>query len=139
MRPHSPVASTTAKQAGFTLVELSIVLVIIGLLVGGILGGQELIRAAELNSISSDANKYKVAVNAFRLKYNAMPGDMKNAFDYWGAAQGCTNAQTGTGCNGNGDGRMTWNSEGVRAWSHLAWAGIVPGTWALASTPVTTV
>ncbi|PZP83692.1 MAG: type II secretion system protein, partial [Azospirillum brasilense] len=56
---------------GFSLVELSIVLVILGLLTGGILGGQSLIRAAELRTISTDANRYITAAQTFRDKYFA--------------------------------------------------------------------
>ena len=57
------------KNQGFSLVELAIVLVIIGLITGGILTGQELIRASELNSVASDYNKVKTAINTFQLKY----------------------------------------------------------------------
>ena len=59
---------------GFTLVELSIVLVIIGLIVGGILTGKDLIRAAELRSVQSDKEKIVTAINTFELKYNCLPG-----------------------------------------------------------------
>ena len=57
------------RESAFSLVELSIVLVILGLLVGGILGGQSLIKAAELRSITSDIESYRVAVNSFKIKY----------------------------------------------------------------------
>ena len=63
---------------GFTLIALSLVLVIIGLLVGGILVGRELIRAAELCADISAVDKFDAAVNAFRLKYNCLPGDCHN-------------------------------------------------------------
>ena len=65
----------STAQPGFSLVELSIVLVILGLLTGGILAGQSLIRAAELRSISTDYSRYIAAVQAFRDKYFALPGD----------------------------------------------------------------
>jgi len=61
---------------GFTLIEISIVLVIIGLLVGGIMVGQDLIRAAEIRAQISQIEKYQAAVNAFRTKYNGLPGDI---------------------------------------------------------------
>lgn len=117
---------------GFSLVELSIVLVILGLLVGGILGGQSLIHAAELRSVITDIDKYKVAINAFKIKYNALPGDMPNATDYWGATGGCPNA-AGTGtqtCNGDGNnlisnaGAAGTFGECFRLWQHLANANI---------------
>src|SRR3982751_930235 len=63
-------------EKGFTLIELSIVLVIIGLIVGGVLVGQDLIRAAEVRATISQIEKYNTAVNTFRGKYNALPGDL---------------------------------------------------------------
>jgi prepilin-type N-terminal cleavage/methylation domain-containing protein len=68
-----------ARQKGFTLIELSIVLVIIGLIVGGVLVGQDLIRAAEVRATISQIEKYNTAVNTFRVKYDALPGDMTQA------------------------------------------------------------
>ena len=61
---------------GFTLIELSIVLVIIGLLVGGVLTGQDLIKSATVRAQISQIEKYNTAVNTFQGKYDALPGDM---------------------------------------------------------------
>jgi prepilin-type N-terminal cleavage/methylation domain-containing protein len=127
---------------GFTLVEIAIVLVVIGLVVGGILVGRDLIRAAELRSVISDVEKYKAAVNTFRLKFNALPGDMLDATTYWGAADpNPTTCKTtiGTGtqtCNGNGDWKNGYppapnpgpfHYENYRFWQHLANAGLING------------
>ena len=60
-------------QSAFTLVELSIVLIIVGLLVGGVLTGQALIRAAELRAITTEKDKYITTLYAFRDKYQALP------------------------------------------------------------------
>ena len=126
------------KQRAFTLVELSIVLVIIGLLVGGVLTGQSLIRAAELRSVSSQLQRYQAAVMTFRDKYFALPGDMTNATAYWGTATNCpgTSAQpstTAATCNGDGDGKLSVaaaNSDEVfRFWQHLANAGLIEGNY----------
>jgi prepilin-type N-terminal cleavage/methylation domain-containing protein len=61
---------------GFTLIELSIVLVVIGLIVGGVLVGQNLIQAAEVRAQITQIEKYNSAVNTFRSKFNSIPGDM---------------------------------------------------------------
>lgn len=129
---------TTSR--GFSLVELSIVLVILGLLVGGVLTGQSLIRAAELRSVTTEFQKYQSAINTFRDKYFAIPGDMANATSFWGAAHATpatclTTVGTGTQtCNGNGDGNVWYGAASQRSepfafWSHLAFAGLIEGTY----------
>lgn len=126
----------------FSLVELSIVLVILGLLTGGILTGQSLIRASELRAVTTEFDAYKTAVMTFRGKYFALPGDMNNAIDFWGAVNvnetTCGTTQ-GTGtqtCNGDGDGEIdvlpnsgTDSSEPFRAWQHLANAELLAGSF----------
>ena len=145
-------------KKGFSLVELAIVLVILGLLVGGILLGQNLIRAAELRSVPAQFKEYETAFNLFQEKYLAFPGDMKNAVDFWGAQAGGTDIgydstcaalltpATGEAtCNGDGDGDIAPNNaelyEGFRAWQHLANAGMIGGSFsgvtAHASDPTT--
>lgn len=130
---------------GFSLVELSIVLVILGLLTGGVLGGQSLIRAAELRSLSSEMSRYSTAVNTFRDKYIGLPGDISNATRFWGfsgttASPGCTTnssaatASPGT-CDGDGDGIIrdataaSRTGESFQAWKQLALAGMVEGSY----------
>ena len=72
----------TSHISAFSLVELSIVLVILGLLVGGVLSGQSLIRAAELRSVTTEYSRYTTAISSFRDKYFALPGDMSNATSF---------------------------------------------------------
>ena len=72
-------SDSVTEQKGFTLIELSIVLVIIGLIVGGVLVGQDLIRAAEIRATVGQVEKYNSAVNTFRTKYNGIPGDLSSA------------------------------------------------------------
>jgi len=127
------------EKKAFSLIELSIVLVILGLLVGGVLAGQSLIRAAELRSISADSTKYKMAIMAFRDKYFALPGDMINATSFWGdqatGVGSCASASTADGtpgtCNGNGDGRLAYATHGEpgRLWQHMAMAGLIEGSY----------
>lgn len=124
---------------GFSLVELSIVLVILGLLTGGILTGQSLIRASELRAVTTEYQRYVAAMQTFRDKYFALPGDMRNATSFWGAQDPTpATCQTTTStaaltCDGNGDGIIGSGSaqlyELYRAWQHLANAGLIEGTY----------
>lgn len=86
------------RTSGFTLIELSIVLVIIGLVIGGILVGQDLIKAAELRATISQKEKFDSAVNTFRNKFGGKPGDLSN-FVYF-SGQLTTGGMTGA--NGRG-------------------------------------
>src|SRR6266568_6201179 len=72
-----------SDQAGFTLVEIAIVLVIIGLLLGGILKGQEMITQARIKNVINDFNGITAAVNSYQDRYRALPGDDKNATTRW--------------------------------------------------------
>ncbi len=126
------------KNSGFSLLELSIVLVIIGLIAGGIVAGSSMIRAAELRAVATEFTQYQTAVNTFRDKYLGLPGDLKNAEQFWGTAHATdatciTTASTGIEtCNGNGDGNMlfsTRSAEPYRFWQHLANAGLVSGAF----------
>lgn len=127
-------------QRGFSLVELSIVLVILGLLTGGILAGQSLIRAAELRSVNTEFSRYLAATQTFRDKYFAIPGDMANATKFWGDDNAAcpdplvTNGTPGT-CNSNGDSDLNLataanaTSEIFQFWKQLALAGLIEGSY----------
>ena len=113
-------------------------LVILGLLVGGILAGQSLIRAAELRSVTSQYQQYVTATYAFRDKYFGLPGDLRNAQDFWGVAHATpatcvTTASTDSKtCNGNGNGFIDVSAganEIFRFWQHLSNAGLIEGTY----------
>ncbi len=127
----------------FSLVELSIVLVILGLLTGGILAGQSLIRAAELRSISTEYQRHVTAVQTFRDKYMAIPGDMDSATRFWNRQvnqtwcaghSGATVAAPGT-CNGNAKGSLdsagaaSQSGEIFQFWKQLALAGLIEGSY----------
>jgi prepilin-type N-terminal cleavage/methylation domain-containing protein len=105
-----------SSQAGFTLVEIAIVLVIIGLLLGGVLKGQSLIDSARVKNIIQQSTSLTSAVNAYQDKFRALPGD---------DVQGTTHAPGATG-NGNGDGQI---AEYQLAPQHLALAGFITGSF----------
>jgi prepilin-type N-terminal cleavage/methylation domain-containing protein len=113
------------SQKGFTLVELAIVLVIIGLIVSGVLVGQDLIKAAELRSTLRQHQEFQLAVNTFIGKYNGIPGDIN------GTKYGLTGGCTGTGNLGNGNGLLAdlnaaillHNGEISCFWANLSTSG----------------
>jgi prepilin-type N-terminal cleavage/methylation domain-containing protein len=131
-------------KLAFSLVELSIVLVILGLLTGGILAGKSLIRASELRAVTTEYNRYVTAANSFRDKYFYLPGDMLNASAVWGPFDGgdgtgsdCRGESSSkTTCNGDGNGRIEYGATGASLtyenawlWQHLANAGLIEGTY----------
>jgi prepilin-type N-terminal cleavage/methylation domain-containing protein len=117
-----------AKQAGFTLVEIAIVLVIIGLLLGGVLKGQELITQAKIKNIAADMNGVAAAVYAYQDRYKAYPGEDQGAAR-WGVAATVSAAATGGG-NGQIDGffdSATATDESLIFWEHIRRAGLISG------------
>lgn len=137
------------KKNGFTLVEISIVIIIVGLLLGGIMQGTHLIRSAKLKSLSEQVSQIRSAFNIFKQKYGSLPGDMATATDVWGAADGgdglgadCTavdSTNLTTTCNGDGDGRIIYGNynafaiaqtyESFRAFQQMGLAGLLPGQY----------
>jgi prepilin-type N-terminal cleavage/methylation domain-containing protein len=106
----------TLQTSGFTLVEISVVLIIIGLVVSGILVGRDLIASAENNKIARSLESYKTAFYTFKLKYNAIPGDMLVPSQYWPEIIP----------RGNGNGIIdVWTNESALAWRELSAAGLV--------------
>jgi len=130
-----------AKRSGFTLVELSIVLVIIGLLVSGVLMGRDLIRAAEIRAGISQIEKYNVAINAFKLKYDCLPGDCPDPcfLQYNAACQTSYGALINSVDTTLGTGKLNFyngyfgntaiQSKIVRLFLHLQLAGLTDGLY----------
>jgi prepilin-type N-terminal cleavage/methylation domain-containing protein len=118
--------NTMRKQQGFTLIEIAIVLVIIGLLLGGVLKGQELINAARVRNIVSQLDGVKIAYLGFQDRYRAYPGDIPTAqaatLIPGSATVGCVTAPT---C---GNGRIDPN-ENLLVWYHLSRSNFISGSY----------
>ena len=119
------------KQAGFTLIELAIVLVIIGLLLGGVLRGQELINSAKVKNMARDFQNVQVYIYGYQDKFKALPGDDSAAANHL-AGLGATVT------NGNGNGVIAGNwdtatdtDDSCRLWQHVRLAGLAPGSTAV--------
>jgi prepilin-type N-terminal cleavage/methylation domain-containing protein len=128
-------------QQGFTLVEIAIVLVIIGLLLGGILKGQEMITQAKIKNVIGDFSGISAAFYGYQDRYRQLPGDDGCAGNTGFVAAMCGGGAVGRWqANteaGNGDGRVFgfYNSADAAApfdesrlwWQHLRLAGFVSG------------
>jgi prepilin-type N-terminal cleavage/methylation domain-containing protein len=119
-----------AKQSGFTLIEIAIVLVIIGLLLGGVLKGQELIQNARVRNIIAQQDGIKAAFFGFQDRYRGVPGDYPATL----ANQNIPGA--GTVCGGDGNSLIeaktvtgSGSPEYVCAWYHLSKAGFITGNY----------
>lgn len=122
-----------SKQQGFTLVEIAIVLVIIGLLLGGILKGQEMITQAKIKNVMADFSGISAAYHGYQDRYRAIPGDDP------GATRWPNGLVATSGTAGNGVVSGTYNNscpallvvgspESCHFWAHLRLAGFVSGT-----------
>jgi prepilin-type N-terminal cleavage/methylation domain-containing protein len=85
---------------GFTLIELAITIVIVGLLTVAVVSGQSIIRSSKINSTVNNVEKMGTAIRAFQLEFDATPGMMVNAYDYFGDECGDNTDNTYYGCNG---------------------------------------
>lgn len=109
-------------QRGFSLLEMSIVLVAITLVITGIFVAADLMRAVKVRSVTADLEGYRASVYVFSQKYKALPGDFSQAQRYWPS---CVDVADNT-CNGDGDGIVaSGETEGLRAWQHLSLAGML--------------
>jgi prepilin-type N-terminal cleavage/methylation domain-containing protein len=139
-------------RRGFTLIELSVVLVIIGFIVAALIVAQSMKRSAGVQALITDEAHYVEAARQFKEKYGFLPGDFPNATTYWGTDTTCPNnagniTPQSTTCNGDGDGKIesagtgAGNSnsyEAYRAWQQLADAGLLEGSFTGSAGPLST-
>lgn len=119
---------TRDSRSGVSLLELAIVIIIIGMLVGGYVIARSAIRQAEIRATLTQVETIHSAIKLFNQKFSGLPGDLYNATNFWGGT-----------ANGDGDGRIgSMNSatcaegnagEWFRAWQHLSSAGLIKGTF----------
>jgi len=117
------------RQSGFTLIEIAIVLVIIGLLLGGILKGQELINSARVKNLATDFRNIPLFIYGYQDKFRALPGDDAGVVAHVSG----TLATTPANAQGNGVIDGNWNSstatdESFLFWQHVRLAGLAPGS-----------
>lgn len=115
------------RQSGFTLVEIAIVLVIVGLLIGGVLKGREMITNAKIKRIENDFAGVSAAIYAYQDRYGVLPGDDPSAASRFPGTWAASD-------NGNGNGNISggWAStnnasESRKIWKHLRGAGLIAG------------
>ena len=124
----------SVKQKGFTLVEIAIVLVIVGLLIGGVLKGQEMITNAKLKRVESDNAGIAAAMFSYQDRYLQLPGDDDAADQRFTLYTDGVNDPAAADINGDSDGSIegawtNWaaNDESGNFWKHLRAAGLIPG------------
>ena len=125
---------SSRNASGFTLIEIAIVLVIIGLLLGGVLKGQELINSAKVKNLATDFKNIPVFVYGYQDKFKALPGDDKNVVTLHLAGMTPAAVLATTPASSSGNGRLDgeWDSitetdESILFWQHVRLAGLAPG------------
>ena len=129
------------NQSGFTLIEIAIVLVIIGLLLGGVLKGQELINSAKVKNLAGDFKNIPIFIYGYQDKFKTLPGDDANSPTHLAGATTCSPLATAGKCEvGNGVIDGNWNDLGIASesfvfWQHIRLAGLAPGITVIPGTP----
>jgi len=131
-QPHFP--PRRHAQGGFTLIEIAIVLVIIGLLLGGILKGQELINSARVKNLGTDFRNIPLFVYGYQDKFKALPGDDAAAAAHVGTTAIVPGVGNGNGVIGGNWFSTTATDESVLFWQHVRLAGLAPGITTIPAT-----
>jgi prepilin-type N-terminal cleavage/methylation domain-containing protein len=116
------IRKKASEEKGFTLVEIAIVLVIIGLLIGGVLKGQQMIKSAKVKRMVKQMDELRAAFNTYYDQYGYLPGDDLRA------------GSRGASANGNGNGRITV-AEAANAFDNLQWANLISGDYSSQNYP----
>jgi len=121
IRPTLPAKpnKTAPGAPGFTLIELALVLVVIGLILGGVMKGQALIDTARVRSMMTDVNGIRSAWYSFQERYRSLPGDFPHAAVQIDSAA----------VPGNGNGKIDDGQERASVWQQLALAGFISGSF----------
>lgn len=118
---------------GFSLIEMSVVIVIVGLITTGVVVGQSIVKTARLQQFISELASIQRAYDSFQQQFKQPPGDMRDAYNYWGNDCDTTESK----CNGNGDYLISWHwhsnggtndtddNETFRAWQHISLGGFL--------------
>ena len=115
------------RQSGFTLVEIAIVLVIIGLLIGGVLKGREMITNAKIKRIENDFAGVSAAIFAYQDRYGVLPGDDPSASTRFAGTWRASDKGNGNGNIAGGWGSTNNGNESRKIWKHLRGAGLIAG------------
>lgn len=132
---------STKHKRGFTLLELSMVLIVIGLMIGGVLVGQELVKAAQARAQIAQIEKFNSAVNTFKVKYGYIPGDIPDPYaSQFGFQARGSNPGQGDGngllqgyAGGTGYGWVIGIGENAMFWVDLSAARLIDGSFSAAS------
>jgi hypothetical protein len=132
-------------KKGLSLVELAISISIIALLIVGTLGGSNMLKAAKIRRVVTEFTTIKRAIDEFQAEYNYLPGDMADAYSFWGDDCGSNSSGSAGSCNGDGDGAIEFTGvssgtptaettagtpqEDLLAWEHLAFSLLYPGNY----------
>ncbi len=125
------------NQSGFTLIEIAIVLVIIGLLLGGVLKGQELINSAKVKNLATDFKNVPVFIYGYQDKFKALPGDDANVATHVTGGTVCTPAAANLCATSNGIIDGAWDAAAITSesfvfWQHVRLANLAPGPTSVA-------
>lgn len=133
---HHRAHPRTASRAGYTLVEMAVVITIISLLVGGVMVGQNMIRSSNIQATVAGVEKYRSATIKFQERFLELPGDFQSATTYWsgnGISNGNGNGRIGgddaAAPNLNNDCAATNWQEQWNVWVHLSKAELIPGEY----------